>query len=114
LPPRNSFEALYLISWPLFGALSGSVFSLVFAVAERRRGFDELSARRTTLWGTVGGSTVPVGFIILTRATPGLDLAPMAPTIFAIMAMLGAACGVGMLFLARHGRAPVDVSAPPT
>ena len=112
LPPRDSLEAIYLACWPVFGALSGGVFSLVFATLERRRAFDQLSTLRTALWGMLGGSTVPIALIVLTRISPNIGLNRQAPPVFASMAILGAVCGAGMLLLARRGRAVEETGAP--
>jgi hypothetical protein len=104
----------YFGIWTALGALSGGVFALLLAVLERRQSFQQLSARRLAIWGAIAGGAIPIGGSLLIVALfSDLSLSADAPSAFASMALLGAACAVATLSLARRG-APVETGAPPT
>lgn len=83
--------------WPAVlgipGFFGGVIFSVVFAIAERRRRFDELSLPRFGAWGAVAGALLSVPAI----AAFGLGAGIIAP-----LTILGAASASGTLALARR------------
>jgi len=107
----------YLGVFTALGAGSGAVFASLLALIEGNRVLNELSPRRFALWGAIGGVAIPViGTLVLFAFVRGLELAPDAPSMFALMAGLGALCAMGTLKIAR-ARAPISecrVDAPPT
>jgi hypothetical protein len=80
--------------WPaalaIPGFLAGVAFSGVLALAEGRRGFDELRLPRVALWGALGG--------VLLGGIFGLPLVALA-----VLALTSAASAAGTLALARRG-----------
>lgn len=84
--------------WPMVlgipGFFAGVLFSVVLAVAERRRRFDELSLPRFGIWGAAAGAALG----LLGVAAFGLGGLIVVP-----LALLGAASACGSLALARKG-----------
>jgi hypothetical protein len=100
--------------WILVGALpgfiGGVVFSVVLAIAARRRRFHELSMPRFAGWGALAG--VLVGALPLVLGTLNPRLPAWLPFVFiAVMALLSAGSAAGSLALARLGekRSPSDL-----
>jgi hypothetical protein len=99
--------------WILVGALpgfiGGVVFSVVLAIAARRRRFHELSTRRFATWGALAGmlvGAIPFALGTLNPRVPG-----WLPFVFvAAVTLLSAFSAAGSLALARMGeqRAPTD------
>jgi hypothetical protein len=87
--------------WPqtlaIAGFLSGMAFSAVLGIAARRHKFGELSFRRFTMCGAVGG--LLFGAFVLTTGGPVGTLA--RGLIIGILSLLGAVSGAGTLALAR-------------
>lgn len=83
--------------WPMIfaipGFLGGVLFSVVFAIGERNRRFDELSVRRFGTWGAVAGALLTV---------PATALLGLGPWISIPLTLLGAASAAGSLVLARR------------
>lgn len=73
--------------------LAGIVFSIVLAIVERRRSFDELKLPRLALWGAIGG--------LLLGAIVGLPFA-----VIAALSLTSGASAAGSLALARRARKP--------
>jgi len=73
--------------------LAGVVFSIVLALAEGRRSFEELKLSRLALWGAVGG------FVL--GAVVGLPVIGVA-----VLALTSGASAAGSLALARSARQP--------
>ena len=103
--------------WILLGAypgfIGGVIFSIVLAIAARRRRFHELSPRRFAGWGALAG--LLVGVLPFLLGTPSSTLPVWLPFVFiAAVTLLGAASAAGSLALARMGetRSPADVDAP--
>lgn len=71
--------------------LAGVAFSVVLALAESRRGFDELRLPRVALWGALGG--------VLLGGLFGLPLVAIA-----VLALTSGASAAGTLALARRGQ----------
>ena len=112
-PPEPSLARLILLALTFFGAwgaVSGSLFAIALAMAERQRRIEDLSMKRVALWGAIGGAAIPAmgtAASILGGAASRLqaDLA----VIFAITALLGALCASATLALARRGERQVVV-----
>ena len=71
------------------GFLCGSAFSLLFALAERRRAVADLSVRRASVWGGLGAGALP----FLTTMTDSMAI---------LFAPLGAAFAAGAVALAKQ------------
>ena len=71
------------------GFLCGSAFSLLFALAERRRAVDDLSVLRAAVWGGVGAAGLPF-------------LTTMNDSLAILFAPLGAAFAAGAVALAKQ------------
>ena len=84
--------------WPMVlgipGFFGGMLFSVVFALAERHRQFDEFSLPRFGGWGAVAGALL--GGI-------GIALFGLGPLIAVPLSLLGAVSAAGSLALARKG-----------
>ena len=90
-------DAPFPLIFGVIGFLGGVIFSAVLALAEGRRGFDQMSLRRFAGWGAVGGLILSG---VWTRiASLGLgDVLMIVPT----FALACAACASGSLALARR------------
>src|SRR5262245_19822214 len=60
--PASFGEILLAVMMNLsaWGAVSGAVFALLLAIAERRRTVNELSMGRVVGWGPIGGAALPL------------------------------------------------------
>ncbi len=102
-PPFWEWFPPFLLSWTLWGAVSGAVFAIVLMIAERRRSLAELSFTRTALWGALGSLALPAalmardGFVRGVLIEGGLMFLPLV-----LIAGLGAACAAGTLRVARQ------------
>jgi hypothetical protein len=81
----------------LFGLAAGVVFSVVLALTERRRSFDQMSLPRFAGWGAVGGIALAAFFAKL-LSLGWADVLALAPTLAAASAL----CASGSLALARR------------
>jgi hypothetical protein len=91
------------------GFIGGVLFSIVLAIAARRRSFHELSLPRFTMWGALAG--LLVGALPFVLGTPSPTLPVWLPVVFvAAVTLLSAASAAGSLALARMGekRSAVD------
>jgi hypothetical protein len=103
----------YPVVWTLLGASSGAAFAFLLAALGRQYTLDELSPRHLAVWGATAGAALPVGSALLLMAfIPGLSLTQHATLVFALMALLGAACAWASITIARR-RAAVHIEAPP-
>ena len=100
--------SLFLTVWTIWGALSGFVFAMILSRAERRRTLSELSLARTAVWGALGAMLLPALLTALdvARGWASSPLYSWRPAVvsFLLSLVLGAACALGTLVLAR--RAP--------
>ena len=100
--------------WPLIGAypgfLGGVLFSIVLAIAERRRNLSELSVRRFGAWGAVAGLVIGVVPFMLGTPSADVDVARLATAVIGSFTLMSAASAAGSLALARRGEArqPLD------
>ncbi len=100
-PP--GFVIRFLTLWTLWGALSGAIFAVVLAVAERRHTLVELSFARVAVWGAMGSLALPAALTILdvVRATSPSEWRFVFIAL-GIAGALGAGCAAGTLALARR------------
>ena len=100
-PP--GFVIRFLTLWTLWGALSGAIFAVVLAIAERRHTLAELSFARVAVWGAMGSLALPAALTILdvVRATSPSEWRFVFIAL-GIAAALGAGCAAGTLALARR------------
>jgi len=96
-----SWRLTVLGIWTTIGFLSGCVFALLLAAAERHRALEELSPRRIALWGALGGWTFPL-LASLVVVSMGDFVTADGYTMLALMPGLGAASAAGTLWLARR------------
>ena len=92
--------------WVLVGAfpgfIGGVLFSIVLAIAARRRRFHELSLPRFTVWGAIAG--LLVGVLPFLLGTPSAVAPVWLPVVFvAAITLLSAGSAAGSLALARMG-----------
>jgi peptidoglycan/LPS O-acetylase OafA/YrhL len=91
--------------WPAIGAypgfLGGVVFSVVLAVAARRRRLEELSVGRVALWGAAAGLLVGVLPFTIGEPTTDVPLWLLATVVIGTITLLSAASAAGSLALAR-------------
>lgn len=81
----------------VFGFSAGVIFSVLLAVTERRRRFDQMSLPRFATWGAIGGVVLSALFAKIVSL--GLaDVLVVAPT----FALASAVCAAGSLAIARR------------
>jgi hypothetical protein len=90
--PENPF----FVAWGVFGFIAGVAFASLLGIIERRRGVDQLSLRRVTAWGAIGGLSLAVAVRLAGLAGPFLLVGPL-------FALAGAGCAAATLALARKG-----------
>ena len=92
--------------WPAIGAypgfLGGVVFSVVLAIAARRRGLDDLSLWRVAGWGAAAGLLVGVFPFTIGEPTTERPLWLLATVVVGTITLLSAASAAGSLALARR------------
>lgn len=97
----------------LWGTVSGVAFGLAIWRGEGRRHFQQLSARRITLWGAIAGAAFPVLLytpIVIARGS--LGVIPFYSMLAGVSALAGAVCARAVLALAK--RAPELQASSPT
>ncbi|MBV9772364.1 MAG: hypothetical protein JO040_00345 [Gemmatimonadetes bacterium] len=102
LLPHMVIGAVFLA---LYGFLSGGAFSTVLALVERRSKPEDLSMRRVTAWGALGGVGILLLNAVLMLLFEGSLPGDMIP-VLVIMGTLGAGCAAGSLALARRAPDP--------
>jgi|RhiMetdeSRZDD1v2_1073273.scaffolds.fasta_scaffold57739_6 hypothetical protein len=94
----------FLLVWTTLGACAGAVFAILLATFERKRTVHDLSSRRLTIWGAVGGAAIPViASVLIDLLIRGISLTRGAPVVFGVLALMGAVCAWGTLRIARRG-----------
>lgn len=92
--------------WPAIGAypgfLGGVVFSMVLAIAARRRRLDELSLSRVAAWGAAAGLLVGVLPFTIGEPTTERPLWLLATVVIGTITLLSAVSAAGSLALARR------------
>ena len=90
-------DAPFPIVFGVLGFLAGMTFSVVLALTEGRRSFEQMSLARFATWGALGGFVLSALFA--RAASLGLgDVLVVVPT----FALASAACASGSLALARR------------
>ena len=90
-------DAPFPLIFGVFGFLGGVIFSVLLALGERRRRFDEMSLPRFAGWGAAGGLVLAAFFARAASLGWG-DILMVVPTFAAACA----ACASGSLALARR------------
>jgi hypothetical protein len=83
----------------VFGAVSGIVFGVLLALAERRKTLEDLSLIRVALWGAVATAVYPL-------------LTPVPNGMLVFVCPIGAALAVGLVAFAKKGRVAVPHETP--
>ncbi|MBW3553514.1 MAG: hypothetical protein KY466_08390 [Gemmatimonadetes bacterium] len=90
--------------WPqtlgLPGLVGGVLFSVLLLITQGRRGFAELSLRRSGAWGAVAGMLV--GALVVWVVASGLSEPWQLAALLGVATLLGAAAGVGSTLLFRY------------
>lgn len=103
-----SISSLFIVRAMSFGAVAGTVFALTVMVAERRRTFHMLSAKRFALWGFLSATVIPLGLTAAYAASQGTSLnAAILPWAISY-GLVGAGIGVATHWLGARGRPDVD------
>jgi hypothetical protein len=101
IDPDGSMDEM----WPAIGAypgfLGGVVFSVVLAIAARRRSLDELSLPRVAAWGAFAGLLVGTIPFLIGDPTTEIPLWQLAAVVIGSITGLSAASAAGSLALAR-------------
>jgi hypothetical protein len=96
----------FVTAWTMWGALSGGVFAVVLAAAERRRTIENLSTARTAVWGALGGVALPLLLIVIDMLRTPVGVRGYSwrfpLLVLAVSAALGAGCAAATLGLARR------------
>lgn len=108
LRPTLFFIGVY---WAIQGFIAGLVFSLLLTALERHRTFTQLSARRISILGAIGGAVLPTitglsSIVVAARVPMYLPLG------LAIGAIGGGLAAYSSLALARRARAIEGGSDP--
>jgi hypothetical protein len=100
--PDGSMDEMWVMIGALPGFLGGVVFSVVLAIAARRRRLGELSISRVALWGAIAGLLVSsIPFTLGDPIGDGLRWL-LAAAVIGSITMLSAASAAGSLALARR------------
>jgi hypothetical protein len=101
IDPDGSMDEM----WPAIGAypgfLGGVVFSVVLAIAARRRRLDELSLPRVAAWGAFAGLLVGALPFMIGESTSEIPVWMLAGVVIGSITGLSAASAAGSLALAR-------------
>ena len=105
IDPDESMDEMWFLIGAYPGFLGGVLFSIVLAVAERRRSLSELSVRRFGAWGAVAGLVIGVVPFLLGTPSADIDVARLATVVIGSFTLMSAASAAGSLALARRGEA---------
>jgi hypothetical protein len=103
--PDESMDEMWFLIGAYPGFLGGVLFSIVLAVAERRRNLSELSVRRFGAWGAAAGLVIGVLPFMLGTPSANIDVARLATVVIGSFTLMSAASAAGSLALARRGEA---------
>lgn len=101
--PDDSMDEMWFLIGAYPGFLGGVLFSIVLAVAERRRNLSELSVRRFGAWGAAAGLVIGVLPFLLGTPSADIDVARLATVVIGSFTFMSAASAAGSLALARRG-----------
>ena len=98
LPPR--FLGPIAISSLFSGFLAGATFAVILSIVERRHTLEDLSLKRTALWGGIGGILLRAAVLpfVLPLGVPAYSL--LLP--FVVDGLTGAGFASGSVALARR------------
>lgn len=99
--PDGSMDEMWVAIGAYPGFLGGVVFSIVLAIAARRRRLEELSLSRVALWGAAAGLMVGVLPFTIGEPTTERPLWLLATVVIGTITLLSAASAAGSLALAR-------------
>jgi hypothetical protein len=103
--PDDSMDEMWFLIGAYPGFLGGVLFSIVLAIAERRRNLSELSVRRFGAWGAAAGLVIGVLPFLLGTPAAHVDVARLATVVISSFTVMSAASAAGSLALARRGEA---------
>lgn len=103
--PDESMDEMWWVIGAYPGFLGGVLFSIVLAIAERRRNLSELSIRRFGAWGAAAGLVIGVLPFLLGTPSAHIDVARLATVVIGSFTLMSAASAAGSLALARRGEA---------
>ena len=63
--PAAPMISRIVLTWTIWGAISGLLFAVILSVAERRRSIDQLSSLRLCAWGALGAVALPGAVLVL-------------------------------------------------
>lgn len=111
--PNESMDEMWWVIGAYPGFLGGVLFSVVLAIAERRRSLSELSIRRFGAWGAAAGLVIGVLPFMLGTPSADLDVARLATVVMGSFTLMSALSAAGSLALARRGgeRKLIDAGA---
>ena len=93
-----ALTATLLVTFGVFGFISGAIFSVVLGLAEGRRRFDQMSLPRFAAWGAVGGLLLTTFVVFVEWGQLSLE----ESIILGILPLMGAGSAAGSLALARE------------
>lgn len=94
---RFEADAPFPLIFGVLGFFAGIIFSVLLALTERRRGFDQMSLPRFAGWGATGGLLLSAVFAKAASLDWG-DVLAIVPT----FALASALCATGSLAMARR------------
>ena len=106
--PFWTMVLLTAISFAKAGALSGALFAIVLALAERRQSLAHLRLSRVALWGVVGAWLIPGTFLLVSMVRYGTQWWWLALEYLVVIGVAGAFSATTTLLLAR--RAPSNAA----
>lgn len=108
--PDGSMDEMWVAIGAYPGFLGGVVFSVVLAIAARRRRLEDLSLARVALWGAAAGLLVGALPFTIGESTTELPLWLLATVVIGTITLLSAVSAAGSLALAQMAekRAPHD------
>lgn len=101
--PDESMDEMWFLIGAYPGFLGGVLFSIVLAIAERRRNLNELSVRRFGAWGAAAGLVIGVLPFLLGTPNPEINVARLATIVIGSFTAMSAVSAAGSLALARKG-----------
>jgi fructose-specific phosphotransferase system IIC component len=99
--PDGSMDEMWVAIGALPGFLGGVAFSVVLAIAARRRRLEELSLPRVAAWGAVAGLLVGAIPFVLGDPIGEVPLWQLGSVVIGSITVLSAASAAGSLALAR-------------
>ena len=101
--PDESMDEMWFLIGAYPGFLGGVLFSIVLAIAERRRSLSELSVRRFGAWGAAAGLVIGVLPFLLGTPSPDINVARLATIVIGSFTAMSAVSAAGSLAIARKG-----------